>query len=85
MGSDEIAVALIVFGLALDVIGLTIISWHGLFDSDGELDRQAKPQYGMNTGLRTALGKNRTALRRGVAVMAIGFGFQAVGALIATI
>lgn len=74
--------ALTVTGLLLDAVGILVISFPGLFESNRALEQQAGTYWDANPHLGKALFKNRLLLRIGIPMIAVGFLLQAAGALI---
>ena len=79
MGWD-VGVSLTSAGLGLDIAGLLVISFPGIFESGRTLEEQSGTYYNGNRHLRKALFKNRTLLRIGIPMMVLGFALQLVGA-----
>ena len=66
-------------GLMLDIVGLLVISFPGLFESNTALEEQSGSHWDRNPHLRKALFKNRTLLRIGIPMMVLGFALQLAG------
>ena len=77
----DVGTSLTSTGLLLDIVGLLVISFPGLFEGREALEEQSGTYWDGNPHLRKALFKNRTLLRVGIPIMVLGFLLQLVGAL----
>ena len=76
----DVSTSLTSTGLLLDIVGLLVISFPGIFESGAALEEQSGTYYDGNRYLRKALFKNRTLLRIGIPMMVLGFALQLAGA-----
>ncbi len=81
MGWD-VGTSLTIAGLGLDIVGLLVISFPGLFEGGEALEDQSGTYWDGNPPLRKALFKNRRLLRVGIPIMVFGFLLQAFGGLV---
>ena len=75
----DVGQAVTVVGLALDALGIAVLSWRTFFTSDEEIGKLSGTSWDENPYLRPALFADRKAMRFGVPALLVGFALQAVG------
>ena len=77
-----IATLLVALGLALDIVGLLVISWFAIRASDEDLSAHSEMALGGYTHPIAGLFRERKMLRIGIPTMVVGFTLQFAGVLL---